>query len=210
MHDFCGRLYPRGPTDARIKGARQPRSGSDAGKSRPPAVDKEGAQKDVRRLGYEAGHEPRLPRGRVFWVVFAGEEMLSRSLTLCSGQGGEVLAVFSHKEEADMLVRSCEAVGEDWRARKTPAWEVVSLLYGPRCGATSVALDPLPGMLTDGSLGLVTLERRRFVERITGCGMGPAPATAAGRGLTGRRGRCSCAPRAATRPPGGRSPRAAA
>ena len=71
-------------------------------------------------LGHEAGHEPRLPPGRVFWVVFAGEEMLSRPLTLCSGQGGEVLAVFSHKEEADMLVRSCEAVGQGLAREEDP------------------------------------------------------------------------------------------
>jgi hypothetical protein len=42
-----------------------------------------------------------------------------------------------------------------------------------------VILDPLPEMLADGLLGLVSLERRRLVEWATGWERDPAPPDAA-------------------------------
>jgi hypothetical protein len=104
---------------------------------------------------------------RVFWVVFAGERRLTQPLTMSLGRGNEALAVFSHEEEAEMFLRSLGLAGEGWRARETSAGEAVSLLYGPCCGAKSVVLDPLPQMLDDGLLGLVALDRRRFVRWAT-------------------------------------------
>ena len=89
---------------------------------------------------------------RVFWVVFAGERWPTQPLTVSLGRGKEALALFSHEEEAQMFLRSLGSAGE-----------AISLLYGPCCGAKSVVLDPLPQMLDDGLLGLVTLDWRRFV-----------------------------------------------
>ena len=103
----------------------------------------------------------------VFYVVFASERRLTHPLTLDLEGGREALAVFSHKEEAEMFLRSSETAGEGWHIRETSAGEVVSLLYGPCCGAKSVALDPLPQLLAEGFLGLVALERSRFVEWVT-------------------------------------------
>jgi len=100
----------------------------------------------------------------VFWVAFAGERLLTRPLTLSLEDGKEALAVFSHQEEAEMLLRWFETAGDGWQARETALGEVILLLYGPYCRAYAVVLDPLPQMLTDGFLDLVALERRRFVE----------------------------------------------
>ena len=57
--------------------------------------------------------------------------------------------------------------GGGWRTSRTAAREVVSLLDGACSVARSVALDPFPEMLADGLVGLVTLDRRRFLGRVT-------------------------------------------
>jgi hypothetical protein len=111
--------------------------------------------------------------GSVFWVVFADECQLTRPLTLGLEGGKEALAVFSHREEADMLLRWFGTAGEGWRIRETSAGEVVSLLYGPCCGANTVALDPSPQMLADSFLSTVALERGRFVRWVTSRKLSP-------------------------------------
>jgi hypothetical protein len=119
------------------------------------------------------------PPCRVFWVIFAGEHRLTRPLTLGLEGDKEALAVFSYKEEAEMFLRSFGPAQEGWRVRETSAGEVVSLLYGPCYGAKAVALDPLPRMPADGFLGLVALERRRFVGWVTDREQNPMPPGAA-------------------------------
>jgi hypothetical protein len=121
--------------------------------------------------------------GSMFWVVFADECRLTCPLTLGLEGGKEALAVFSHQEEADMLLRWFGTVGEGWRIRQTSAGEVVSLLYGPCCGANTVALDPLPEMLADSFISSVALERGRFVRWVTSRKL--SPPAAVGRRLSG-------------------------
>jgi hypothetical protein len=116
------------------------------------------------RRGSRRGSSPC----HVFWVAFPGDCRLSRPLTLGLEGDGEALAVFSHTEEAEMFLRSFGTTGEGWRVREASAGEVVSLLYGPSCGAKTVVLAPLPQMLADGFLSFVVLERRRFVGWATG------------------------------------------
>lgn len=111
--------------------------------------------------------------GSMFWVVFADECRLTCPLTLSLEGGKEALAVFSHQEEADMLLRWFETVGEGWRIRQTSAGEVVSLLYGPCCGVNTVALDPSPQMLADSFISTVALERGRFVRWVTSRKLSP-------------------------------------
>ena len=111
--------------------------------------------------------------GSMFWVVFADECRLTCPLTLGLEGGKEALAVFSHQEEADMLLWWFGTVGEGWRIRRTSAGEVVSLLYGPCCGANTVALDPSPQMLADSFISSVALERGRFVRWVTSRKLSP-------------------------------------
>jgi hypothetical protein len=111
--------------------------------------------------------------GSMFWVVFADECRLTCPLTLGLEGGKEALAVFSHQEEADMLLRWFGTAGEGWHIRQTSAGEVVSLLYGPCCGANTVALDPSPQMLADSFISTVALERGRFVRWVTSRKLSP-------------------------------------
>ncbi len=57
--------------------------------------------------------------------------------------------------------------GEDWQARESGAGELVSMLYGPCADVKEVALDPLPEMVAERTVGLVSLLRERFIEAIT-------------------------------------------
>ena len=92
---------------------------------------------------------------------------------LCvDGTGGRVLPVFSFEEEAEMFLYLGGFSADGWRARATSAGELVSVLYGPCTDVRSVALDPLPGMLEEGTVGLVTLIRRRFVQAVLDGGPG--------------------------------------
>jgi hypothetical protein len=79
-----------------------------------------------------------------------------------------VLPVFSFEEEAEMFLRLGGYDGGRWRAREGRVGELVSVLYGPCKDVSGVALDPLPGMLKDGTVGLVWVGRGRFVRQILG------------------------------------------
>jgi hypothetical protein len=74
-----------------------------------------------------------------------------------------VLPVFSHEEEAEMFLRLGGA-GEGWRVSESGTGELVSALYGPCAGVKEVALDPLPTIVAERTVGLMSLDRKRFVE----------------------------------------------
>jgi hypothetical protein len=81
----------------------------------------------------------------------------------------KTLPVFSHQEEAQMFFRFSRDVVEEegWRVTESGAGELVSMLYG-LCGEVEeVALDPLPEMVAERTVGLVSLNRGCFIERIT-------------------------------------------
>ncbi len=87
------------------------------------------------------------------------------ALTLEPSGRGKALAVFGHREEAELFLR-LEGLEDRWRVRESAAGEIVSLLFGPCAGASGVALDPLPEMVGGPTLGLVTLGRERFAEHL--------------------------------------------
>jgi hypothetical protein len=76
-----------------------------------------------------------------------------------------ILPVFSFEEEAEMFLRLGGYDGA-WRARESSAGELVSVLCGPCKDVKGVALDPLPEMLKDGTVGLVEVGRESFLEQI--------------------------------------------
>lgn len=81
------------------------------------------------------------------------------------GSAGEVLPVFSFKEEAEMFLRL--GVSEKgWRVRESSCGELVSVLYGPCKDIERVSLDPLPDMLCGRMVGLVSLSRKDFVKAL--------------------------------------------
>jgi hypothetical protein len=86
---------------------------------------------------------------------------------LCVRVGAtRVLAVFSFEEEAEMFLRLGGYDAGIWRARESCAGELVSVLCGPCIDAKGVALDPLPEMLEDGTVGLVWVARWRFLGQL--------------------------------------------
>jgi hypothetical protein len=87
---------------------------------------------------------------------------------LCVQAGkARVLPVFSFEDEAQMFVRLGGYEGDEgWRARESSAGELVSVLGGPCIDVKGVALDPLPDMLKDGTVGLVSVERKSFLGQI--------------------------------------------
>ena len=86
---------------------------------------------------------------------------------LCVYAGlSKVLPVFSFEEEAEMFLYLGGYADSGWRARKSCAGELVSVLLGPCVDVEGVALDPLPEKVEDGTIGLFEVERRRFVGQL--------------------------------------------
>jgi hypothetical protein len=82
------------------------------------------------------------------------------------GGGEETLAIFGHEEEAKMFLHLSGKSDDGWRVRESSTGEIVSVLYGPCSGAKGVALDPMPGMVSEGTVGFVRLERECFLRRL--------------------------------------------
>jgi hypothetical protein len=77
----------------------------------------------------------------------------------------KTLPVFSSEDEAEMFLR-LEGVADGWQVSESRGGELVSMLYGLCAGVRKVALDPLPEMVADRTVGLVSLDRKRFIGRL--------------------------------------------
>jgi hypothetical protein len=109
----------------------------------------------------------RRPR---WWLIAKTENGRVEFLTTTARDedGGETLPVFGYEEEAEMFLH-LGGYGEDgWSARESSIGEIVSVLCGPCSGVEGVSLDPLPGMVADGTLCLVRLGRERFLDQLLG------------------------------------------
>jgi hypothetical protein len=118
-----------------------------------------------------------------FWLVATYGTCPMEVLTVECGDD-EAMPVFSHEEEAELFLGLGED-GEGLRVRESSAGEIVSLLFGPCAGVGSVALDPSP-LMTPEMIGLVKVDRERFLDLLTAPGMkrarlGPGWAQAPGR-----------------------------
>lgn len=99
-----------------------------------------------------------------WWLIEKDGHGPMEVLTVDHG-GEKVLPVFSFEEEAEIFC-SLGPWREGWRVRESAAGELASVLYGPCAGVGSVALDPLPEMVAEKTVGLVSLTRERFLDRI--------------------------------------------
>jgi hypothetical protein len=124
------------------------------------------APKNETTLSYQA-IERRLRQRPVlsYWLIAKNENGRIEVLTALLADGKEALPVFSYEQEAELYLKLREA-GSGWRVRESTAGELISVLCGPCAGAKGVALDPLPEMVTEGTLGLVNLSRKRFVNLV--------------------------------------------
>jgi hypothetical protein len=109
---------------------------------------------------------PGGPTPTTRWMIARdGEGQLE---PLCVREGlWKVLPVFSFEEEAEMFLRLGGYDISGWRARESCAGELVSVLLGPCLDVEGVALDPLPEMLANGTLGLVWVGRKRFLGQLS-------------------------------------------
>jgi hypothetical protein len=109
----------------------------------------------------------RRPR---WWLLAKTERGRVEFLTTsaCDCDGGETLPVFGYEEEAEMFLHLGGYGDGGWSARESSSGEIVSVLCGPCSGAESVALDPLPGIVANGTLSLVWLGRERFLKELLG------------------------------------------
>jgi hypothetical protein len=107
----------------------------------------------------------RVP-GSAYWLIARNETGRLEVLATGLADAEEVLPVFSHEEEAEMFLRLWEVGFGGWQARESTAGELVSVLYGPCAGVGRVALDPLPEMLVERTVGFVSLSRERFVDLV--------------------------------------------
>ena len=111
-----------------------------------------------------AGRKP----GSTYWLIAKDQSDQVEVLTIeCDGE--QALPVFSFEEEAEFFL-GFGGVGPRWGVRESGAGEVVSVLYGPCAGVRGVVLDPLPEMVAEEAVGLVSLSRKRFVEHLVGRG----------------------------------------
>ena len=102
----------------------------------------------------------------VYWLITKDENGRSEVLVISFASTEEALPVFSHEEEAELFLRLWEVEGEGWQVRESTAGEIISVLYEPSVGVKRVALDPLPEMVAERTLGLVSLSRERFLELV--------------------------------------------
>ena len=101
---------------------------------------------------------------RPLWLVAKHENGRVGVLTLDPGSDDEVLPVFSFEEEAEVFLQ-LKMPGSGWRAKRTTAGEILSLLYGPCVNVKKVALDPLP-VVNEAMVDGVSLGRRSFVRNL--------------------------------------------
>ena len=114
-------------------------------------------------LGRAPGRQPGSP----YWLIARNENGWLEVLATGPLAGAkEALPVFSHREEAEMFLRLWEVGFDGWQARESTPGELISVLYGPCASVERVALDPLPEMVAQRTVGLVSLSRERFVDLV--------------------------------------------
>lgn len=121
----------------------------------------------------------------MWWLIARSGYHRIEVLTVDNG-GDEVLPVFSGEEEAGTFLRFATPAS-GWRVRGTSAGELISMLFGPYAGVGKVALDPSPEILSGEAVGLVSLDRDRFVGHLERTARGARPADCRGGREPGRR-----------------------
>jgi hypothetical protein len=97
-----------------------------------------------------------------YWLIARNGHGRIEVLTL---EGKKILPVFSNENEAEMFLQ-LKGVADGWQVNESRGGELVSMLYGLCTGVKEVALDPLPEMVVDRTVGLVSQDRERFIRRL--------------------------------------------
>jgi len=115
-----------------------------------------------RAAGRAAGRAP----GSTYWLIARNENSRLEVLATGLADTEKAMPVFSHEEEAELFLGLWEVGVGGWLARESSAGEIISVLCGPCASVERVALDPLPEMLVERTVGLVSLSRKRFVDLV--------------------------------------------
>lgn len=131
----------------------------------PPTTLRQETSEGMETLITEAQPERR---PTTYWLIVERGPDRPVALTVGAFSDEEALAVFSFEEEA-LLFLSVQGLAEDCAVTEVAADELASVLLSsyPRW----VTLDPLPGPLGGKLVGLLSVERERFLaglERRTG------------------------------------------
>jgi hypothetical protein len=142
----------------------------DVPKERDSLTDRPPPGSDTNRAKRTAGQASRRAPGRqpvsTYWLIARNDKGRLEVLTTSLAGGEEALPVFSHEEETEMFLRLGRVGFDGWQARESTAGELVSVLCGPCAGVERVVLDPLPEMVAERTVGLVSLSRERFVDLV--------------------------------------------
>jgi hypothetical protein len=123
-----------------------------------------------RRMAERASRQPPGPVS--YWLIAEKRNNWLEVLTIRTDHDQETLPVISSEEEAEIILRF-RGVAGGWRARESSAGELVSVLSGPFAGVEKVALYPSPEMVVEGTVRLVSLLRKSFMNLITAKRSGP-------------------------------------
>src|SRR4051812_32675351 len=121
-----------------------------------------------------SGRTPERAPVTAYWLIAKNENRRLEVLATGLAGGEEAMPVFSHEEEAEMFLRLWENRCDGWQVRESSAGELISVLYGPYEIVEWVALDPLPEMVLQRTVGLVSLSRKRFVDLLLNRAQPPA------------------------------------
>jgi hypothetical protein len=119
-------------------------------------------------LAREAPEETK--RRLRWWLIAKTENGRVEFLTTTARDedGAETLPVFGYEEEAEMFLHLGGYSDDGWSTKESSIGEIVSVLCGPCSGVEGVSLDPLPGIMGEGTLCLVWLGRERFLDQLLG------------------------------------------
>jgi hypothetical protein len=141
----------------------------DVPQERDSLSDRPAPESETNRAKLKGEQAPGRASGRApgssYWLITKNENGRIEVLTTNLAEGEQALPVFGHEEEAKMFL-SLGGAGDGWRVRKSTAGELVSVLHGPCARVRCVALDPVPVMLEEKTVGLVSLSRERFVDLV--------------------------------------------
>jgi hypothetical protein len=112
-----------------------------------------------RELTLRGGSEP------TYWLIEKIEDGPREVLTVELPGDQRALSVFSHREEAEMFLW-LGRLADSWRAKKREGRELAGILSGFCTSIGFVALDPLPQMVVERTVGLVSLTREYFTLRL--------------------------------------------
>ena len=100
-----------------------------------------------------------------YWLIVKDEAKQEEMLTVGLDAQEEALPIFCFEEEASMFL-SLETLGAGWKLTKVTAGELASILFGSCADVGFVALDPLPELVRQKMVSLVSVRRELFLDSL--------------------------------------------